>query len=193
VESEIPDSLTRYQVALRSHLENVDELIAFQSKRVQVLEEEYRKELEGLRAEFDKERQQLISRHKHEMKDLGDVMYAMELRHTERETEAKHEFQSLMDELKNKNLEDTHALSAQRKATLDELWQEFQHETHQYKESTEERKLRFEALKKKDEESAKTIGRQMRKLQKLQVCMCSVYVYTTQHSVLYQAELLVKG
>jgi len=143
-------------------------MAAFQSKRVQVLEEEYRKELEGLRAEFDKERQQLISRHKHEMKDLGDVMYAMELRHTERETEAKHEFQSLMDELKNKNLEDTHALSAQRKATLDELWQEFQRETHQYKESTEERKLRFEALKKKDEESAKTIGRQMRKLQKLQ-------------------------
>lgn len=27
MESEIPDSLTRYQVALRSHLENVDELI----------------------------------------------------------------------------------------------------------------------------------------------------------------------
>ena len=155
-------------------------------------------------------RQMLISRHEHETKDLADVMYAMELRHTERETEAKHEFQSLMDELKNKvlftvllsvldesislslvppyththtqhiqNLEDTHALSAQRKATLDELWQEFQHETHQYKESTEERKLRFEALKKKDEESAKTIGRQMRKLQKLQVHMCSVCVYTT--------------
>lgn len=66
------------------------------------------------------------------------------------------------------NLEDTHALSANRKAVVDNLWQEFQKETKQYKESTEERKLRFEALKKKDEESAKTIARQMRKLQKLQ-------------------------
>ena len=36
------------------------------------------------------------------MRDLGDVMYAMELRHNERETRAKLEFQSLMDELKNK-------------------------------------------------------------------------------------------
>ena len=36
------------------------------------------------------------------MRDLGDVMYAMELRHNERETKAKLEFQSLMDELKNK-------------------------------------------------------------------------------------------
>ena len=66
------------------------------------------------------------------------------------------------------HLEDTHALSSQRKDMLDELWQEFQKETKQYKDSTEERKLRFEALKKKDDESARTIARQMRKLQKLQ-------------------------
>ena len=66
------------------------------------------------------------------------------------------------------SLEDTHALRAQRKAALDELWQEFQKETKQYKDSTEERKLRFEALKKKDEESARTIARQMRKLHQLQ-------------------------
>lgn len=66
------------------------------------------------------------------------------------------------------NLEDTHALSDNRKAVVDDLWQEFQKETKQYKDNTEERKLRFEALKKKDEESAKTIARQMRKLQKLQ-------------------------
>ncbi len=60
-------------------------------------------------------------------------------------------------------------MSAQRKATLDELWEEFRRETDKYRENTEERKLRFEALKKKDEDSAKTIARQMRKLQKLQV------------------------
>ena len=123
------------------------------------------------------------------MKSLSDILYAMELKYNERESKAQHEFQSIMDELKNKvhcmcvcvcvctyqtfngplqNLEDTHALSAHRKSVVDELWQEFQKETKQYKDNTEERKLRFEALKKKDEESAKTIARQMRKLAKLQ-------------------------
>lgn len=72
------------------------------------------------------------------------------------------------------NLEDTHALSTHRKAILDELWQEFQSETKQYKTSTEERKLRFEALKKKDEESSYTIARQMRKLHKLQESISSL-------------------
>ena len=35
---------------------NVIAAAEFQSKRVQVLEEEYRRDLEGLRVEFDKER-----------------------------------------------------------------------------------------------------------------------------------------
>ena len=65
-------------------------------------------------------------------------------------------------------------MSAQRKATLDELWLEFQKETAQYKENTEERKLRFEALKKKDEESSHTIARQMRKLHKLHESITSL-------------------
>lgn len=65
-------------------------------------------------------------------------------------------------------------MSAQRKAVLDELWLEFQRETKQYKDNTEERKLRFEALKRKDEESSHTIARQMRKLQKLQETIASL-------------------
>ena len=42
------------------------------------------------------------ARHVQEMKDLGDIIYAMELRYSERESEAAQNFQSLMDELKNK-------------------------------------------------------------------------------------------
>ena len=67
------------------------------------------------------------------------------------------------------HLQDTHALRAQCKATLDKLWVEFQGKTEEYRQETQERKLRFEALKKKDEESAHTIARQMRKIQRVQV------------------------
>jgi len=42
------------------------------------------------------------ARHEQEMKDLGDVIYAMQLRYSDREADATSNFQSLMDELKNK-------------------------------------------------------------------------------------------
>lgn len=48
------------------------------------------------------QRQTLIQEHEKQIKDLHDIMYAMELRFSERETEAKHEFESLIDEIKNK-------------------------------------------------------------------------------------------
>ena len=136
-----------------------------------------------------------MAQHEAEMKELRDILYTMELRYRERETDAEHEFQGMMDELKNKvytiiagpqnrrplsmiepslshyrqHLEDTHALKAQCQAMLDQLWAEFQKQTQEYRRATEERKMKFEALKKKDEESAHTIARQMSKIQKLQV------------------------
>lgn len=54
---------------------------------------------------------------------------------------------------------------------LDRLWADFQEQTQSYRKTTEERKIRFETLKKKDEESANTIAKQMKKIQRLQVRM----------------------
>ena len=44
-------------------------------------------------------------------------------------------------------------------------------ETQKYKDGTEDRKMRFEALKKKDEGSSRLIAKQMKRLKKLQVCL----------------------
>ena len=52
--------------------------------------------------EFDTERHLLVDQHTHEMTDLQDIMFAMEQNVSERETDAKGEFQSMRDEIKNK-------------------------------------------------------------------------------------------
>ncbi len=44
----------------------------------------------------------MLAHHNHEMKELQDILYAMKLTYTERERDAAHSFESLMDELKNK-------------------------------------------------------------------------------------------
>lgn len=165
---DIEEAEEQYRVALRRHLVKLDEMVAFQQKRVKNLEQEYKTELDTICAEFNGERSQMISQHEAEMKELRDILYTMELRYRERETEAEQEFQGMMDELKNKHLEDTHALKAHCQAMLDRLWAEFQEQTQSYRKATEERKIRFEALKRKDEESAHTIARQMKKIQHLQ-------------------------
>jgi len=99
---DIEEAEEQYQIALRSHLQNIDSLIDFQSKRIRSLEEEFKDELEVLEREFETERQLMLCRHDQEMRELSDIMLAMEIRFNERESEAMQEFQSVMDEIKNK-------------------------------------------------------------------------------------------
>lgn len=44
----------------------------------------------------------MLGHNEQEMKELQDILYAMKLTYAERETDAAHSFQSLMDDLKNK-------------------------------------------------------------------------------------------
>ncbi|XP_074641564.1 dynein regulatory complex subunit 2-like [Tubulanus polymorphus] len=157
----------QYSMALRSHLQNVDNLVDLQTQRLGTLRGEFTGELQTLKKEFDSERLLIVDQHNKEITDLQDIMFAMEQNFTERENEAKSDFQSLRDEIKNKNLEEKHALRVQLETAVEDLWQAFQAALKNYNETTEERKNAFEALKARDEKSAEEIETQMRKLQRI--------------------------
>nr|CAB3228657.1 coiled-coil domain-containing protein 65 [Phallusia mammillata] len=158
----------QYNMALRSHLGNVDNLVDHHRRRLDTLKGEYVEELTTVKTEFEDERQLINQCHKHEMQHLQDVIFAMEQNHQEKESDARQEFQSMRDEIKNKNLEEKHALRIQLEGTVESLWKQFQSALKNYNETTEERKIAFENLKSKDEKSAKEIETQMRKLQRIQ-------------------------
>jgi len=164
---DIAEAEEQYAMALRSHLQNVDYLMELQKQRLESLTREYSVELEIICEEFDLERALLIDVHNIEMNDIADILFAMDQNFQERESEAKSEFQSLRDEIKNKNLEEKHALRVQLETKVDDLWQQFRQALQNYNETTEEKKTVFESLKIKDEKSAKEIELQMRKLQRI--------------------------
>lgn len=164
---DVSEAEEQYSMALRSHLQNVDKLIDLQRQRLQQLQDEFNQEQNILTSEFDSERSLMLDQHQREMLELQDVMFAMEQNYSDRENEAKSDFQSLRDEIKTKNLEEKHALRVQLEATVEKLWQDFQDALKNYQETTEERKKAFEELKAKDEKNAKEIESQMRKLQRI--------------------------
>lgn len=165
---DIEEAEEQYQMALRSHLQNVDRLIDLQQRRLNEAQDEYDQEQEILKEEFDTERLKIVNQQRREMHDIQDIMFAMEEEWNELENEAKQDFQSLRDEIKNKNLEEKHALRIQLEGTVEDLWRQFQQALKNYNETTEERKLAFENLKAKDEKSSYEIETQMRKLQRIQ-------------------------
>lgn len=166
--TDIEEAEEQYGLAFRNHLQRMDDVIDLQRSRLDSLEKEYSDEKETLKKEFDGEFDRVSEARKAEQKMLQDVSFAMEQEFSERESDARQDFQSMRDEIKNKNLEEKHALRIQLEASVEALWKQFQAALKSYNETTEERKIAFENLKVKDEKSAKEIELQMKKLQKIQ-------------------------
>ncbi|XP_042307346.1 dynein regulatory complex subunit 2 [Sceloporus undulatus] len=165
---DLAEAEAQYAHALRSHLHNVDKLLQLQRCRLGYLEEDYQSELQAMQKEFDTERKMIIEHHEQETRYLQDVLLAMEQNFADNDYEARLDFQSTRDDVKNKNLEEKHYLRMQLEGKVEELWKRFQQALRNYTEATEDRKIAFEALKLRDEKSTKEIEMQMKKLQKMQ-------------------------
>ncbi|OWF42683.1 coiled-coil domain-containing protein 65-like [Mizuhopecten yessoensis] len=164
---DLQEAEEQYAMALRSHLQNVDNLIDLQKERLETLHREYDEELAIVREEFDTERAIMVDQHNVENNDIADILFAMEQNFNEKEAEAKAEFHSLRDEIRNKDMEEKHGLRHTLQDKVENLWLQFKVALKNYNETTEERKTAFETLKKKDDESAKEIDTQMRRLQRI--------------------------
>ncbi|XP_003939157.1 dynein regulatory complex subunit 2 isoform X2 [Saimiri boliviensis] len=165
---DLSEAEEQYARALRSHLHNVDQLLALQRRRLSLLEESYNLELEALTKEFETERKTIIDQHEKEIRYLQDIFMAMEQNYLDSEYESKLEFQSMWNDLKNVNLEEKHFLRLQLENIVEDLWRKFQDVLKNYTDATEDRKVAFETLQVKDEKSSKEIEVQMKKIQKLQ-------------------------
>ncbi|CAL8098390.1 unnamed protein product [Calicophoron daubneyi] len=157
----------QHMMSLRAHLDNVDRLIELQNERLRKLKSDYEEELKKLTAEFGQEENFVIEQHQRQLDDLKDIFVALDSTYTEKENHAKQEHHGLKDELKNKILEDKHALRIALEARVNQLWSEFKTALHHYTKTTDEKIMFFENLKAKDEKSAAEIEMQMRKLQRI--------------------------
>ncbi|KAJ3021787.1 Dynein regulatory complex subunit 2 [Thoreauomyces humboldtii] len=165
---DIHEAESQYSTALQSHCANVDTLVDLQAARLQTLQSQFEGDMGVLEEEFCRERARLTVLHAKERSDVLGIMGRMEQEFGDAEADARHEYSSLRDDVKNKNLEEKHALRIQLEGTVEDLWRQFQGALNQYNASTEERKKQFEELKSKDSKNAQEIEQQMRKLVKLQ-------------------------
>ncbi|XP_054363044.1 dynein regulatory complex subunit 2 isoform X3 [Mirounga angustirostris] len=113
-------------------------------------------------------RKTITDQHEKEIHYLQDVFMAMEQSYIDSEYESKLEFQSMWDDLKNKNLEEKHFLRLKLENIVEDLWRRFQDALKNYTDATEDQKIAFETLQVKDEKSSKEIEAQMKKIQRLQ-------------------------
>lgn len=99
---DLQEAEEQYAMAMRSHFQNVDNLIDLQKEELETMKKKFQDLLAEIKLEFDKEKEYILDRHTKEINELTSIIYGMEKAFLDQETEANIEFLSQRDELKNK-------------------------------------------------------------------------------------------
>ena len=139
LDADLEDSEEQYQMALRSHLLIVDKLIDLHNQKIKGLEFEFERDLQELLDEFGAERSDMLASHARHKKELLDIMNLMEAEFNEAELDARQEFESQREEIKNKNSEEYNVLRFTLEGLIEELERHFDSAHANYMATTEQR------------------------------------------------------
>ncbi|KAG6944424.1 hypothetical protein JG687_00017883 [Phytophthora cactorum] len=168
LDRDLEEAEEQFQMALRAHLLNVDELIDLQDERLLGLEKEFETDLTELEQEFQTEKNKLITQHTMERNELQRIMQAVDQQEKEREADAKQEHEQLREEIRNKNLEDINVLRITLDSSIEELEQHFETAHLNYLQNTDQRTQDFKYLTAKDQDLSRDIELKIRKIERLQ-------------------------
>ncbi|KAH8091501.1 hypothetical protein JL720_5808 [Aureococcus anophagefferens] len=171
LDRDLEEAEDQFQMALRSHLQNMDQLIDLQDSRLLTSEQEFEQELHTLEAEFQAEKEAIVKQHALETQELNDIMSAVESEEQEREAEAKQEHEQLREEIRNKNLEEINMLRIGLDSQIEDLEQHFETAHLNYLQTTDQRTHDFKYYTKKDQELSKEIEIKIRKIERLQASL----------------------
>jgi dynein regulatory complex subunit 2 len=113
-------------MALRNHLIHVNELIDLQSSRLRGLDEEFERDVEIIRGEFDGEKADIDRSHRQERRELKDMIETIEEEENNKLDEMKEAYDSGKEETKNKNVEDLESMKHELIKKIEELDKEFE-------------------------------------------------------------------
>jgi hypothetical protein len=110
LDRDLDEAEEQYQTAHRSHLSNVDGLIALFDAKMAQLRDEFHAEQQELIDEFSRERSGLLERHQALTREFSEILDLQEEQFQAAEEDQRQEFESLCEEIKNKNMEDLNVL-----------------------------------------------------------------------------------
>lgn len=104
LDKNLDEAEDQYQMALNNHLMHIQSLTSVQDSRIRGLQDQFRRDLEILEYEYQKEQDDMHKTHKNQIKELEDTIETVKEEQRRILEEAKQEEQAFREEVKNWNL-----------------------------------------------------------------------------------------
>mmetsp|Transcript_3603 Transcript_3603/g.10620 ORF Transcript_3603/g.10620 Transcript_3603/m.10620 type:complete len:329 (-) Transcript_3603:441-1427(-) len=168
LDRDLDEAEEQHQMALRSHLRNMDTLIDFFQNNMLDLRRHFEDELSVVMDQYSKERREMLQRHMDLHEEYMQILDMQKAQFDAEEEEHRQDLDSQCEEIKNKNMENLNILQSVLESQITELEKHFASAAESYSNNTKDKVQKFKEFTKRDKEAAQKIERQMKRLQRLQ-------------------------
>lgn len=168
IDRDLEEAEDQFQMSLRSNLMNIDQLIKLHDTRLYALERGFQDELATYQKDHNDEKETITRKFNQEKKEMLAIIEAIENQEEEVESEAKHAFEQLREEIRNRNGEDINMLRISLDAQIEELENQFETAHLNYLQQTAQRTHDFKELTQNDQRLDDEIYRRRKEVDGLQ-------------------------
>ena len=167
LDRDLDEAEEQFQMALRNHLIHVDELIDLQNARLQGLHEEFERDVEIVKSEYDTEKMEIERSHNQERQELLDMISTIEEQEEGKLQEMQSNFESEREEIKNHNVELLEGMKHELIRKIEEMDTEFEHTFNAYEAETKSEAASYENLLKRNEKNSLEINQKQRAINRV--------------------------
>ena len=137
LDRDLEEADEQYQMSLRNHKIRIDQLIDIQRARLRGLHEEFERDLNILKNEFNQEKGDIANSHEMEKRELEDMISTIEEEENGKLAKLKEDFEGLREETKNAKTEDLESMKHDLIKKIETLDQGFEVEFSTYVSETD--------------------------------------------------------
>lgn len=167
LDRDLDEAEEQHQVAVRSHLLNVDRLLEVQQSRLLALEDDFKRDVATLMEEFRIEREQIQEKHALEKRELTLIVEQVEREEKNREQADITDHLSQFEFIRNRNIEDDHQMRSSLEEKIEETRAKCKEKLQLYQNSTESSTAEYRQFLARDADLSKKVERRLRQVERM--------------------------
>jgi hypothetical protein len=168
LDRDLDEAEEQHQVAVRSHLLNVDRLLEIQKSRLLALEDEFKRDVETLQEEFRIEREQIQEKQALEKRELTLIVDQVERDEKNREQADLTDHQSQFEMIRNRNIEEDHQMKQILEEKIEDTRVTCKEKLKKYMDDTDNNTSEYKQLLQKDASLSNKVERKLRQVERMQ-------------------------
>eukprot|EP00656_Telonema_subtile_P016897 TRINITY_DN18962_c0_g1_i5.p1 TRINITY_DN18962_c0_g1~~TRINITY_DN18962_c0_g1_i5.p1 ORF type:complete len:459 (-),score=165.05 TRINITY_DN18962_c0_g1_i5:80-1456(-) len=167
LDRDLEEADEQHQMALRSHLMNVEALTTLQHSRLLAMESHFERDMKMIEEEFCSEFEDMKSTHKRTAKEMRDVNEAIKEEIERQEQELRTDFEGLQADYRGKHEEEKQVMKVTLENAVNEFERQLDNAYNTYYDSTKKQTEKYRELQNKDQKDSRKIDAMQRKCAKL--------------------------